>query len=340
MTCEEFLDLLDGDPPLPTEAEAHMASCPSCAQAADREEAARRGLAALREVATPEDLHTKILAASVRPAPGHFGRRSQWAAPLAAALLLALLGGVTLVRLFRSSPLPEEGLSRPTVRAPQPAVERNRSGEFAEPQGDSSKREQTTPPREGDGRSEALPAPPPRPMKAQDFEISQDLVEVHRKGEAKAAEEESPAFRQASAPSPTGAPTSNADENTVNAPSTVPGAPARLAPQPPALFSAGDIKSRGAEDSLPEAAAVPAPAPLVLCSLQTLDRSRYASLQLPEDSAPPPGTQWFVVVGESGVRSVVDEKGRPLEAVLETVAAGAQYLHLPPGRYKLRRLAE
>jgi len=90
MTCEEFLDLLDGDLPLTEEAEAHRSACASCALAADREEAARRGLAAFRDVTPPEDLHRKILSASARPSTGRLWRRTAWAAPIAAVLLLAL----------------------------------------------------------------------------------------------------------------------------------------------------------------------------------------------------------------------------------------------------------
>ncbi|MEW6758967.1 MAG: hypothetical protein AB1347_12170, partial [Acidobacteriota bacterium] len=317
----------------------HRSACASCALAADREEAARRGLAAFRDVTPPEDLHRKILSASARPSTGRLWRRTAWAAPIAAVLLLALLGGVTLVRYFRSSFSTEEGLRRPTVNAPQPAVERSQNGA---PMGQGSidpEKDPTSPRQESLQDSKALPPPAPRSVPAEGYDISPDLTEVHRKGEAK-TEADGPAF--SSAPFEIQSPGGSSDLSDASgaAPRSRAGTTAPPPSPSPSLFSSVEGKARSSEERIPEASAVPAPAPLVLCSLQTLDRTRYASLQLPEDAAPPPGTHWYVVVEEADIRSVADEKGRPVEGVLDTVAAAAQYLHLAPGRYRLKRLAE
>ncbi|MEW5764213.1 MAG: hypothetical protein AB1824_04485, partial [Acidobacteriota bacterium] len=185
MTCEEFLDLLDGDLPFTEEAEAHRSACPACALAADREEAARRGLAAFRDVEPPGDLHGRILSASARPAAGRLWRRAAWAAPMAAVLLLALLGGVTLVRSFRSSFTSDEGLRRPTVMAPQPAVERSQTAAPMDQRSPSPEPETSPGRKESREGDNLLPPPPPRPAGVTGLEISPDLAEVHRKGEAR-----------------------------------------------------------------------------------------------------------------------------------------------------------
>jgi hypothetical protein len=43
-------------------------------------------------------------------------------------------------------------------------------------------------------------------------------------------------------------------------------------------------------------------------------------------------------LGEGRVTAVTDGQGRPVLNAVEEVDGAVRYLHLPPGRYKLRRV--
>lgn len=307
MTCEEFLDLLDGGEPLPPEALGHLDSCPACARAHLLASEAARGLDALKEDEAPPDLHRRLMAALPKETPRLFHRRHPWALPLAALFVAALLGGFSLLTFLRRERSQELPLPRPSVAAPHPAIERP-AGEAPEARKQASA-EGTLPPLDS---AEALPPPPPRPLELHrdpPLTLSEDLGEVHPAAP-------SPAAKAEEAP---------------------PQADARALPSRGNLLEEGAQPSAGLAAAPPSAEGEAASSP-VLCVLETLDRSRYASLQLPPALSPPRGEHWYVVLGEGGAREVTDGRGRPVQEALQEVDAAVRYLHLPPGRYKLRRV--
>ncbi len=307
MTCEEFLDLLDQGEPLPPEALAHLESCPKCARAHLVASEAARGLDALKEDEAPPDLHRRLMAALPAEAPRLLHRRNPWALPLAALLVAALLGGFSLLSFLRRETPEALSLPRPSVAAPHPAIEKEESAS-------TESRRQAPPegPLPSSEAAESLPPPPPRPLELHrepPLTLSQDLSEVRPSAPAPAGEAAVP-------PAP-------ADAQPMPSPKGLlkeePSAAAGLAPAPPAAEG----------ESAPSA---------VLCALETLDRSRYASLQLPPDFCPPRGSHWYVVLGERGVTEVTDGRGKPVPDAVQEVDGAVRYLHLPPGRYKLRRV--
>lgn len=306
MTCEEFLDLLDQGEPLPPEALAHLDGCPKCARAHRLASEAARGLDALKEDEAPPDLHRRLMAAfpAREPRPRH--PRNPWALPLAALLVAALLGGFSLLSFLRRKTPETLPLPRPSVAAPHPAIEKSEG-----PLPESRKQALAAEPASPADSAESLPPPPPRPL------------ELHREPPLTLSEDLSEA-RPAS-PAPSG--------------KALPAAPAGAQPQPPqkGLLEEEAAPSSGPAPAPPSAEGESAPS-AVLCALETLDRSRYASLQLPPAFCPPRGAHWYVVLGERGVTEVTDGRGRPVPDAVQEVDGAVRFLHLPPGRYQLRRV--
>jgi hypothetical protein len=307
MTCDEFLDLLDRGEALPPEALAHLDSCPACARAHLLASEAARGLDALKEDESPPDLHARLMADLPAERPRLLHRRLPWVLPLAALFVAALLGGFSLLTFLRRERPEALPLPRPSVAAPHPAIEKP---EDSIPEARKQAPAEGTLPA-GDS-AEALPPPPPRPLELHrepPLTLSEDL------GEVRPAAPAPPAVAAAPAP----------QANTQSLPSGR------------GLLDEGEPPSAGGTAEAPAAQEGAASSP-VLCALETLDRSRYASLQLPPGLCPPPGAHWYVVLGEGRVTAVTDGQGRPVLNAVEEVDGAVRYLHLLPGRYKLRRV--
>lgn len=307
MNCEAFLDLLDEGKPLPPEALAHLEACPRCARAHLLASVTARGLDALREDEAPPDLHLRLMAGLQAKGPRFLHLRHSWALPVAALLVVTLLGGASLLNLLRRGRPETLPLPRPSVATPHPAIEKHERETYQAP-----KRAPVEEPTFPADSEKALPPPPPRPLELHrepPLTLSEDLGEV----------------RPLAPPSPP----------------TEEGPPGQADVQPPpsrgGLLLEGTPSSAGASEATPSLRNEAAPSS-VLCAMETLDRGRYASLQLPSGFCPPSGVHWYVVLGDRGVTEVTDGKGRSLPDVVQEVDGAVRFLHLPPGRYKLRRV--
>jgi hypothetical protein len=332
MTCEEFLALLDADGGLDSEeAASHLASCAACRAEAERWKMTREELAALRDAPPPPFLHERIMT-SVRaahpapvPAARRFGRRAPWAMPVAALLLAGLFGGYALLKTLRKPQAPEI-LPAPIIQAPSHAIRGEAPSEDRANPGEAEAKGNT-----GLLHEEPLQPPPAKaaPAAPAPYEISPDLSDV-RKKEAEAPRPSPPPLFGGSAPSTTAEPQAQ--------PSPPPAADEKDAPRQ------ADPGARDAAESGFAAArsqAAPAPSGPVVCTLSTLDRSRFVTLQLPSASAPPPGETWYATLNAEGrLAGLSGAKVRPSEEALTSLSDAIAAVRLPAGRYQIKRISD
>ena len=325
MKCEEFLRLLDnGGPGKEGEAGEHMKGCPSCRAAFEKWEAAAAGLGALKDEEAPPFLHARIMA-HVREEADAEPRRSalslwvhsRWAAPVGLMIAAAAIGGIALVTSFNRTVDRQPPLPAPQAQAPSMASEGRLAAKSSPPRGgtaaDRTKADEggLTPPPLDRLSGGARPPEPDSAAPKKEEETQPQTAPLF--GGSDQALPEKPSAQPVQRPSRSEP--SLAEHNAASATLS-------MVPSP--------VKTKAPEPSAPS---------MVLCLLSTLDHARFASLQIPSDSVPPPGEKWYVSILDDGGMTLTDGRGRPLDRrVSEAVAGYVSTLRLPSGRYRLTQV--
>jgi hypothetical protein len=320
MTCDEFLRLLDEDAPLDGgDALAHLAECPSCARAAERERAVRRELTALGEDEAPPFLHARIMAhvqAADRerrelPAASWWRLRAAWAGPLLVVACVVILGGYVLWRVLQPSELaPPPAARAPTTAAPAPAREMA-ADNAARPSNAA-----------GAAKLQSSESAPPRPR---------------------------PKARPRPAlPAVSGAPGGVAvHEKEVPQPPAAPATAPRIAAAPQAGQAMGRLAGPSAAGSFqaqraPSAlvAGVPAAPPAVACWLHSAPGGLAYGVTLPAELAPAPERTWSVTVRDDKTVAIDPAVAHLLGTRAVLLARRLVALGALPGDYRLARQAQ
>ncbi len=339
MKCSEFLRLLDnGGPVQDGEAGEHILECDSCRQAFVNWQKVSDALSAMKADEAPPFLHARIMAhvraeADAQPQPSRFSAffRSRWLAPSALLVLVALIGGITLITSFNRVVDRQRPLPAPQSQAPIKASEGRIAAHKAPPVDNAKKAEGELQPPPVD----RLSHPPAATAKSAPGPTTQFYAEAPQPSSEQAPAAPGPGV-QAGAQKEQAAPLFGSSGQAT--PDQV-----QPAPQPePAIAAAGpavraprsappsELKQKSEESSRPA---------MVLCLLSTLDHARFASLQLPSDAVPAPGEKWYVSILDDGGMTVTDGRGRPLDSrVSEAVTGYVSMLRLPPGRYRLTQV--
>ncbi len=336
MNCKIFLRLLDSDSLEGNPAAAeHLEECERCREVFERWRAAQKELTAMKEVEIPFSIHSRIMA-NVR-SPGKtvearrtvsFWRRNTWALPAAAVLLVVLIGGATMLTFFRRGVMKPVNLSAPVVQAPRKAmIQEEASNGSATRAG----REATgiPAPHEKAGAEDELPSPPlnqKQPTIEHPLEISPDLSSVSKS--------------QKRPPAPLFLGRPSLKKTIASAPKTRGRMEISRKETAAASMKKQAAPMREAEAAQGAVANVPIEEPTVLCTLATLDNSRYFAFQLRVNAAPPAGASWYATVRPGGAIGVSDSTGKPLRNPSRALLYAIANLKLQPGRYKLSRVGD
>jgi hypothetical protein len=343
MTCEEFTRLLDTDRPLADlEAIAHVASCPQCARALERWQAAREELRSMATEAPPPFLHSRIMAsvraeATAQPRPRRLFSLHRVVLATAAVALLASLAGYEVLREHAPAAGRQAVSEAPAPQAApaqQPVVGGTEVGTAQAPVRVSPVAKKQEPPA-GRTAAERRRGIAPAPVRSAGAPESKGLAAAVPGGTPVPVQ-----FAAQAAPEKTRA---NGEEGIVagGLPAMEPlNATSSVAAKegPPAPGGTGHAMAMA--DAARPAAMVQLPPGTVSCVLHSETTRRNLTLGLPARSSPLAGETWTVDVGEDHGLRIADGLGHDITAAKVDLRDWLRALSLAPGRYALTRRTE